>query len=104
MTARPHFILCITLLLLPLLVQAAPVSTAVEGPFVEVVNNTKTPLNIFQGTWTTLVLPGESLRVKDAKDRALTIATKTREAAIRFVTLTYARGCEAQTCLLITGE
>ncbi|MBF6028373.1 hypothetical protein ICY20_11525 [Pseudomonas sp. P115] len=104
MTALPHFIPSIALFLLPLLAQAEPVSPAVEGSFIEVVNKTKTPLDIVQGKWTTVVLPGASLRVEDTKNPPLTIATKTRGAAIRFVTLSHARGCKAQTCLLITGE
>ncbi|WP_130908743.1 hypothetical protein [Pseudomonas antarctica] len=74
----------------------------VERTFIEVVNNT--PRDIIQGKWITVVLPGASLQVEDPKKRLLTIATKTPDAAIRFVTFTYAKGCKAQACLLMTGE
>lgn len=104
MTAAPFFIACTFLSLLSLATQAAPDVGPTKRPHLEVVNKTKTPLDIIRGQWTTVVLPGESLQVEDAKTHPLTIATKTREAAIRFVTLSYAKGCKAQTCLLITGE
>ena len=104
MTVAPHFIACMALPLLPIAVQAAPNVAPVEHPLIEVVNKTKTPLDIIQGKWITVVLPGQSQQVEDSKTQPLTIATKTRDAAIRFVTLSYAKGCKAQTCLLISGE
>lgn len=104
MTVASHLMACMALSLLPMAAQAAADIAPVEHPLIEVVNKTKTPLDIIQGKWITVVLPGESQQVEDSKTRPLTIATKTREAAIRFVTLSYAKGCKAQACLLITGE
>ncbi|MBD8091507.1 hypothetical protein IFT48_16045 [Pseudomonas fluorescens] len=104
MTVASRLITCVALSLLPMAAQAAPKLAPAAPPLIEVVNKTKTPLDIIQGKWITVVLPGESQQVEDSKTRPLTIATKTREAAIRFVTLSYAKGCKAATCLLITGE
>ena len=73
-------------------------------PAVEIVNKTQHPLNVYKGRFNTVVLPDEKLQTEDFKTSTITIATSTPKAAIRFVTLSHAKGCQAATCVLITGE
>lgn len=70
----------------------------------EIKNKTGFPLHVFQGQWRGVVLPGDRFQTQDYKNSTVTISTSTPEAAIKFVTLSNAKGCKAQTCVLITGN
>ncbi|NWC94147.1 MULTISPECIES: hypothetical protein [unclassified Pseudomonas] len=99
-----HLTLALAFTLLSSVGQAAPTHDATEKAAVEIVNNTEHPLNVFQGKTTVVVQPKERLQAEGFTTAPLTITTKTPEAAIRFVTLSNARGCSAPLCLLITGK
>ncbi|KNH30359.1 MULTISPECIES: hypothetical protein [Gammaproteobacteria] len=82
---------------------AAPPKDAAKVEL-EIKNKTSFPLQVFQGQWRRVVLPGDRLQTQDYKNATITISTSTPDAAIRFVTLSNAKGCKAQTCMLITGN
>ncbi|KPN89287.1 hypothetical protein [Pseudomonas nunensis] len=72
---------------------------------VEVVNKTSHPLYVFQqGKKATL--PPQGRAQAAAYDRhAITLSTTHPKATIRFVTLSAkGKGCNANTCLLVTGD
>ncbi|WP_339448006.1 hypothetical protein [Pseudomonas sp. EA_5y_Pfl2_R50] len=89
------------LLLAPLSLATAKDTAPVE---LEITNKTGFPIYVFQGKWRGVVLPGEHFQAKDYKSSALTVSTSTPEAGFKFVTLSQAKGCKAQTCILIDGN
>ncbi len=91
------------LLSAPFSLFAAPPKDAAKVEL-EIKNKTSFPLQVFQGQWRRVVLPGDRLQTQDYKNATITISTSTPDAAIRFVTLSNAKGCKAQTCMLITGN
>lgn len=91
------------LLLAPLSVASAATKITLPAQL-EISNKTSFPLYVFQNEWRKVVLPGERIQTNDYKESAVTVATSTPEAAIKFVTLSHAKGCKAQTCVLITGN
>ncbi len=94
---------CMVLLIAPLtLVAASPKPT--DTMAMEIRNKTSYPINVFQGKWKGVVLPDDRFQTRDYKDAAVTISTSTPDATIRFITLSNAKGCKAQTCVLITGD
>ncbi|WP_339544833.1 hypothetical protein [Pseudomonas sp. RA_35y_Pfl2_P32] len=96
-------LICAAMMLAPLsLFAATPKDTdAIE---LEIRNKTSYPLNIFQGKWKGVVLPGDRFQAKDYEAATVTISTSTPEAGIKFVSLSKSKGCHAQTCVLITGN
>jgi hypothetical protein len=90
-----------TLLSTPLALSAAPLDTNAN---IEIKNKTSFPLQVFQGQWRGVVLPDKSFQTQDYNNATITISTSTPDAAIKFVTLSNAKGCKAQTCVLITGN
>ncbi|MDQ3201095.1 MAG: hypothetical protein M3Q94_02825 [Pseudomonadota bacterium] len=94
---------CMVLLIAPLsLVAATPKTTDMIE--LEIRNKTGNPLNVFQGKWKGVVLPDDRFQTKDYRNAAVTISTSSPDAGIKFITLSNAKGCKAQTCVLITGN
>lgn len=96
-------LVCMALLSAPFSLLAAPLEGATKAEL-EIKNKTGFPLQVFQGQWRGVVLPGDRFEAKDYKNAAITISTSTPDAAMKFVTLSHAKGCKAQTCVLITGD
>ncbi|WP_307343240.1 hypothetical protein [Pseudomonas lini] len=82
---------------------AAPPVDAFKNEL-EIKNKTSFPLQVFQEQWRRVVLPDKSLQTQDYNNATITITTTTPDAAIKFITLSNAKGCKAQTCVLITGN
>lgn len=93
----------VTLLLAPLSVASATAQNK-QLTELEISNKTSFPLYVFQGKLRSVVLPDARFQSSDYKSAPLTISTSTPDAAIKFVTLTNDKGCQAQTCVLITGN
>ena len=91
------------MLSVPFSLCAAPQQDAAKSEL-EIENRTGFTLQVFQGQWRGVVLPGERFQAHDYKNATITISTSTPDASIKFVTLSNAKGCKAQTCMLITGD
>lgn len=96
-------IIYLALILAPLSIASAATENPPLAPM-QISNKTSFPLYLFQNAWRKVVLPGEHIQISDYKESAVTIATSTPAAAIRFVTLSHAKNCKAQACVMITGN
>ena len=101
MTSTTRTLTCMALMFASQSVFAAAPKDAIE---LEITNKTSYPLNVFQGQWKATVLPDARVQAKDYKNATITISTSTPDATIKFVSLSSAKGCKAQTCVLITGN